>query len=93
MIQLLEGVKYLHQNSVMHWDIKGANLLLNKQGILKLTDFGLAWKYETTEHKLNLTNWVVTLWYWAPEILLGSVNYDTKIDVWSVGCFFIELLI
>jgi len=94
MRQLLEGIKYLHQNSVMHWDIKGANLLLNKKGNLKLTDFGLAWKYDPIEHqRLNLTNWVVTLWYWAPELLLGSVNYDTKIDIWSAGCFFIELLI
>jgi serine/threonine protein kinase len=83
MQQLLAGVQYLHEQEVMHRDIKGANLLLSKHGILKLTDFGLARKISPS--KKNYTNRVVTLWYRAPELLLGSDQYDTSIDIWSVG--------
>lgn len=74
----------------MHRDIKGANLLLNNKGVLKLTDFGLARKFDPKIHKM-LTNRVVTLWYRAPELILGSMHYDFKIDTWSVGCFLLEL--
>lgn len=83
MQQLLSGVAYLHQEGVMHRDIKGANLLLSKNGVLKLTDFGLARKINPS--RKNYTNRVVTLWYRAPELILGSDQYDTSIDVWSVG--------
>lgn len=67
----------------MHRDIKGANLLLNSKGELKLTDFGLA-RESNPSHK-NYTNRVVTLWYRAPELLLGSNQYTSSIDIWSVG--------
>jgi len=83
MQQLISGVKYLHEEGVMHRDIKGANLLLSKNGILKLTDFGLARKINP--NKNSYTNRVVTLWYRAPELLLGSDQYNTSIDIWSVG--------
>lgn len=83
MHQLICGVNYLHEEGVMHRDIKGANLLLNNKGELKLTDFGLARKINPV-HK-NYTNRVVTLWYRAPELLLGSDNYSPSIDLWSVG--------
>lgn len=91
MRQILEGIAYLHWENIMHWDIKGANLLLNNKGILKITDFGLA-RSTNLSHNLNYTNRVVTLWYWAPELLMGSNTYDLSIDMWSVGCFFVELL-
>lgn len=84
MKQILKGVMYLHKNNVIHRDIKGANILLNEDGIVKLADFGLA-RVIHPHHVLNYTNKVVTLWYRAPEILLGYKNYDHKVDMWSVG--------
>ena len=83
MYQLLLGVNYLHEQNIMHRDIKGANLLLNDKGVLKLTDFGLARNTNLTH--TNYTNRVVTLWYRAPELLLGTEDYTPSIDMWSVG--------
>jgi serine/threonine protein kinase len=77
--------------NVMHRDIKGANILLDDEGTLKLADFGLAKQYD--KFREMYTNKVVTLWYRAPELLLGSYKYDKSIDIWSVGCFFSELFI
>lgn len=74
----------------MHRDIKGANLLVSSKGEVKLADFGLA--REVTPNFKNYTNRVVTLWYRAPELLLGTKNYSYPIDMWSVGCLFGELL-
>lgn len=90
MKQLLEGVKYIHSQNVMHRDIKGANLLIRNNGVVKLADFGLA--REVTPNYKMYTNRVVTLWYRAPELLLGHKDYTTSIDMWSVGCLFAELL-
>ena len=89
--QLLLAVKYLHDNNVMHRDIKGANILLDNKGTLKLADFGLAKQYD--KFRKMYTNKVVTLWYRAPELLLGSRQYNKSIDMWSVGCFFVELFL
>lgn len=83
MKQLISGVKYIHDQGVMHRDIKGANLLLSNKGELKLTDFGLARLTNPTHSRY--TNRVVTLWYRAPELLLGSDHYTPSIDIWSVG--------
>lgn len=91
MQQLLTGVKYLHDNDVMHRDIKGANVLLDGEGTLKVADFGLAKQYD--KFRKMYTNKVVTLWYRAPELLLGSHNYNKSLDIWSVGCFMAELYI
>ncbi|VFQ65021.1 unnamed protein product [Cuscuta campestris] len=90
MLQLLEGVKYLHNNWVLHRDLKTSNLLLNNQGDLKICDFGMARQYGSPL-KPYTTN-VVTQWYRAPELLLGAKTYSTAIDMWSVGCIMAELL-
>ncbi|KAJ7957597.1 Kinase family protein [Quillaja saponaria] len=90
MLQLLEGVKYLHDNWVLHRDLKTSNLLLNNRGELKICDFGLARQYGSPLKPY--THLVVTLWYRAPELLLGAKQYSTSIDMWSLGCIMAELL-
>ncbi|KAI4383599.1 hypothetical protein MLD38_009415 [Melastoma candidum] len=90
MLQLLEGVKYLHDNWVLHRDLKTSNLLLNNRGELKICDFGLARQYGSPLKPY--TPLVVTLWYRAPELLLGAKQYSTAIDMWSLGCIMAELL-
>ncbi|VCW76767.1 unnamed protein product, partial [Gulo gulo] len=90
MIQLLWGVKHLHDNWILHWDLKTSNLLLSHAGILKVGDFGLAREYGSPLKAC--TPVVVTLWYRAPELLLGTKEYSTAVDMWLVGCIFGELL-
>ncbi|XWS37135.1 hypothetical protein CRYUN_Cryun19dG0017500 [Craigia yunnanensis] len=90
MLQLLEGVKYLHDNWVLHRDLKTSNLLLNNQGELKICDFGMARLYGSPLKPY--TTKVVTQWYRAPELLLGAKKYSTAVDMWSVGCIMAELL-
>lgn len=89
--QILQGVKYLHEKKIMHRDLKSANILLNNKGEVKIADFGLARQISNHPQALY-TNKVVTLWYRAPEILLGSQDYGTGVDIWSIGCIFVELL-
>ncbi|XP_057251976.1 cyclin-dependent kinase C-2 isoform X2 [Beta vulgaris subsp. vulgaris] len=89
--QLLTGLHYCHVNQVLHRDIKGANLLIDNKGTLKLADFGLS-RYFPIDEKGNLTNRVITLWFRPPELLLGSTKYGPAVDMWSVGCIFAELL-
>ncbi|XP_051193947.1 cyclin-dependent kinase G-1 [Lolium perenne] len=90
MLQLLEGVKYLHDNWVIHRDLKTSNILLNNRGELKICDFGLSRQYGSPLKPY--TQLVVTLWYRAPELLLGATEYSTAIDMWSMGCIMAELL-
>ncbi|KAK3014206.1 hypothetical protein RJ639_008951 [Escallonia herrerae] len=90
MLQLLEGAKYLHDNWVLHRDLKTSNLLLNNRGELKICDFGLSRQYGSPLKPY--THLVVTLWYRAPELLLGAKQYSTAIDMWSLGCIMAELL-
>lgn len=90
MIQFIQGMIYLHDLDIIHRDIKSCNILVTRQGVVKIADFGLSREKSTNESQLT-TN-VVTRWYRAPELLLGSKVYDEKIDVWSIGCVFFEML-
>jgi cyclin-dependent kinase 12/13 len=91
MQQLLEGLLYCHANKVLHRDIKGANLLINNEGQLKLADFGLARPFD--DQARSYTNRCITLWYRPPELLLGATLYGPEVDLWSVGCVFGEMLL
>ncbi|KAI6216500.1 Protein kinase domain-containing protein [Aphelenchoides besseyi] len=88
MHQLLSGLAYMHDEWVIHRDLKTANLLLSHGNILKIGDFGLAREYG--DPVKAYTQLVVTLHYRAPELLLGAKKYSTAIDMWSVGCIFGE---
>lgn len=88
---LLRALAYLHENWVFHRDLKTSNLLLTEKGTLKLCDFGLARHFSRPLRPY--TPVVVTLWYRAPELLLGTSRYSEAIDVWSAGCVFAEMLL
>jgi len=90
LYQLLRGVAFCHSKKVLHRDLKPQNLLINRNGELKLADFGLARAFGIPVR--SYTHEVVTLWYRAPDILMGSRKYSTSIDIWSVGCIFAEML-
>jgi serine/threonine protein kinase len=92
LFQLLSAVEYIHKNCIIHRDIKLSNLLYTNRGQLKLADFGLARTIARPNSK-DLTQLVVTLWYRAPELLLGSDDYSFGVDIWSVGCIMGELFL
>lgn len=89
LYQILRGLKYIHSAGIIHRDLKPSNLLLNANCDLKIGDFGLA---RTSSENEFMTEYVVTRWYRAPELLLNSSEYSAAIDVWSVGCIFMELM-
>lgn len=100
MLQILEGINYIHCKKFMHRDIKTANILLDHKGVLKIADFGLARNYYGPPPNLKYpggagtdakyTSVVVTRWYRAPELVLGDKNYTTAVDIWGIGCVFAE---
>ncbi|XP_066601170.1 cyclin-dependent kinase 4 [Prorops nasuta] len=85
--QIFLGVEFLHSHRIIHRDLKPQNLLVTRDGRIKIADFGLA---KTYDFEMRLTSVVVTLWYRAPEVLLGC-SYATPVDLWSVGCIIAEL--
>ncbi|CAM9819373.1 unnamed protein product, partial [Ectocarpus sp. 12 AP-2014] len=89
LYQLLRGVAYCHHHRVLHRDLKPQNLLINREGELKLADFGLARAFGIPVR--SYTHEVVTLWYRAPDVLMGSRKYSTPVDIWSIGCIFAEM--
>jgi len=93
MFQLLNGCQYLHTNWVLHRDLKPANIMVTSAGEVKIGDLGLARLFQKPMHSLfSGDKVVVTIWYRAPELLLGSRHYTPAIDMWAVGCIFAELL-
>jgi len=89
--QILRGLKYIHSANVLHRDLKPANILINFDCRIKICDFGLARGADPSK-KQNLTNYVVTRWYRAPELLLDNTRYTAAIDIWASGCIFAEML-
>lgn len=89
MYQLLSGTAFCHARRVLHRDLKPQNLLIDMKGQLKLADFGLSRAFNVPLRQY--TKEVVTLWYRAPEILIGSEHYSTPVDVWSIACIFAEM--
>jgi mitogen-activated protein kinase 1/3 len=87
--QILRGLKYLHSAGVVHRDLKPSNVLVNKDCTLRIADFGLARGRSSEEE--NLTDYVVTRWYRAPELVLWPEGYFEAVDLWSVGCIIAEL--
>ena len=90
LYQLLKGIHNIHKMKILHRDIKSENLLISKDNVLKITDFGLARGYGLPIK--NFRNDVVSLWYRAPDILLGNEQYERSVDMWSIGCIFGEMV-
>ncbi|CAK8544609.1 unnamed protein product [Lathyrus sativus] len=91
MHQLLSRLEHCHNRNVLHRDIKGSNLLVDNERVLRIADFGLA-SFFDLKHKQPMTSRVVTLWYRSSELLLGATDYDVGVDLWSAGCILAELL-
>lgn len=96
LFQLLLGLEHIHERGIIHCDVTPPNLIIMPQnsklpGILKLIDFGLARAVDSPDQ--DKFTGVVTVWYRAPELLLGDTRYNSAIDVWSAGCIFAELLL
>ncbi|CAK9440262.1 uncharacterized protein LODBEIA_P43620 [Lodderomyces beijingensis] len=91
--QILNGVTYLHKNWIFHRDLKPANIMVTSNGCVKIGDLGLARKFNNPLQSLYTGDKVVvTIWYRAPELLLGTRHYTPAIDLWAVGCILAELL-
>uniref|UniRef100_A0A672HUP5 Cyclin-dependent kinase 15 n=1 Tax=Salarias fasciatus TaxID=181472 RepID=A0A672HUP5_SALFA len=90
MFQLLRGLCYIHSRRILHRDLKPQNLLISYLGELKLADFGLARSKSIPSQ--SFSSEVVTLWYRPPDVLLGSTDYSTALDIWGAGCVLVEML-
>lgn len=90
LYQLLRGLSYCHERKILHRDLKPQNLLISEIGELKLADFGLARAKSVPSR--TYSHEVVTLWYRPPDVLLGSTNYSTSLDMWGKSCFYAEFV-
>jgi cyclin-dependent kinase 2 len=90
MYQIINGINYCHSRRIIHRDLKPQNLLIDKKGNVKIADFGLARAFGIPIK--TLTHEIETLWYRAPEVLLGQKQYSLGVDTWAVGCIFAELI-
>ncbi len=88
LFQMLSGVKHLHSANIIHRDLKPSNIIINKDTTIKIIDFGLSRSYDS-----NMTEYVVTRWYRAPEVVLSPKEYEHKIDIWAIGCIMVELIL
>jgi serine/threonine protein kinase len=90
LYQLLRGLKPIHSARVLHRDLKPSNIIVNSNCDLKICDFGLAREIDSEN---EMTDYVATRWYRAPELLMQWKEYSSAVDVWSVGCIFAELFL
>lgn len=88
--QILRGLLVLHENGILHRDLKPQNILVSKEGYIKLADFGFA-RFISSPN-IGMTRNIVTEWYRAPELFFGAGYYSTAVDIWSVGCILAELI-
>lgn len=93
LYQIVRGLKFIHSAGIAHRDIKPRNLLINASADLKICDFGLARPLFKKDKASVLTDYVVTRWYRAPELLLNAKKYTVAVDMWSVGCVFAEMIL
>ncbi len=87
--QILNGLSFCHCMGVMHRDLKPQNILVSKQGVIKIADFGLSRAFTPPTRPLTVE--VITRWYRSPDLLLGSNTYSPAVDMWSVGCIIVEM--
>lgn len=90
LFQLINGLRIIHEAGVIHRDLKPSNCLVNSNCVLKICDFGLA--RDNCYDEVEMSSYVQTRWYRSPELLLRLLKYNEKVDMWSVGCIFMEML-
>jgi serine/threonine protein kinase len=95
MRQVLQGIQYMHSKLIMHRDLKPDNILIvssQQPPVIKIADFGMARIFAESPAPLYFDGTVCTIWYRAPELFFGSMEYTTAVDMWSAGCILAELL-